>query len=182
MSNVFIIHGAYGNPNENWQPWLKKELENIGHTVYVPEFPTPKDQTLDNWNKAFEKYLPFIDDDTRFIAHSLGPSFVLNILEKINQPVTACYFVSGFIGNINNPNFDEIIKTFVEKPFDWKMIKRNCQYFLLFHSNNDPYVPLDKAKELSEKLDSGLMIIKNGGHFNSKSGYDTFEELLEEIK
>jgi predicted alpha/beta hydrolase family esterase len=46
MANIFIIHGSYGNPDENWFPWLKKELEQEGHKVFVPKFPTPEDQSL----------------------------------------------------------------------------------------------------------------------------------------
>jgi len=30
--NFFIFHGIYGNPEENWFPWLKKELEKKGFT------------------------------------------------------------------------------------------------------------------------------------------------------
>lgn len=41
MANVIIIHGAYGNPEENWFPWLKKELEKLDCRVFVPKFPTP---------------------------------------------------------------------------------------------------------------------------------------------
>ncbi len=41
MRNIFLIHGSYGHPQENWFPWLKKELESLGHKVYVPAFPIP---------------------------------------------------------------------------------------------------------------------------------------------
>jgi hypothetical protein len=41
MRNIFIIHGSYGYPEENWFPWLKKELSKLGHRVFVPKFPIP---------------------------------------------------------------------------------------------------------------------------------------------
>src|SRR3989344_5415266 len=37
--NVFIFHGIYGSPDENWFPWLKKELEERGVIVHIPHFP-----------------------------------------------------------------------------------------------------------------------------------------------
>ncbi len=52
----------------------------------------------------------------------------------------------------------------------------------MFHSDNDPYVPLEKAKELAKKLGVELIMVKNAGHFNEKAGYTKFELLLEKIK
>ena len=52
----------------------------------------------------------------------------------------------------------------------------------MFHSDNDPYVPLEKAKNLAKNLDADLTIVKNAGHFNEKAGYTKFELLLDKIK
>lgn len=30
MKNYFIIHGSFGNSQENWFPWLEKELSGGG--------------------------------------------------------------------------------------------------------------------------------------------------------
>ncbi|MDP3988435.1 MAG: hypothetical protein Q8P80_04820 [Candidatus Levybacteria bacterium] len=49
-----IFHGAYGNPEENWFPQLKEELEALGQKVVVPKFPTPQNQNLESWMKVFE--------------------------------------------------------------------------------------------------------------------------------
>jgi predicted alpha/beta hydrolase family esterase len=43
-------------------------------------------------------------------------------------------------------------------------------------------VPLEKAKEIAEKLKIKIIIIKNAGHFNKDSGYTRFPELLNKIK
>ena len=43
MKKVVIIHGANGSPEENWFPWLKKELETKGIEVIIPQFPGGKD-------------------------------------------------------------------------------------------------------------------------------------------
>ncbi len=48
MTNVFIIHGAYGHPEENWIPWLKSKLKELGYRVFVSKFPTPENQSLKN--------------------------------------------------------------------------------------------------------------------------------------
>jgi len=186
MTKYFIIHGSYGNPKENWFPWLRKELEKgKKNTVFVPKFPTPENQSLDNWMKTFdESYLSKVDEDTIFIGHSLGPAFILSVLEKIDlsKPIRACFFVSGFLGLLGNKEFDDVNKTFTDKKFDWNKIKKNCEKFYVFHSDNDPYVSLEKAKELAKKLNTKIILVKNAGHFNKSSGYIKFELLLEKIK
>jgi Predicted esterase of the alpha/beta hydrolase fold len=179
--NVFIIHGSYGHPKENWIPWLKSELEKQGYQVFVPKFPTPKNQSLKNWLKVFERYKKHINKKTIFVGHSIGVAFLLRVIEGLDKPIKAAYLISGFIELLGNPVFDDINKTFVEKKFDWRKIKTNCQKFYLFHSDNDPYVPLEKAQKLAKKLGEKIILVKNAGHFNEKAGYKKFELLLEKI-
>jgi uncharacterized protein len=179
--SAFIIHGAYGNPQENWFPWLAMELEYQGFNVYAPKFPTPERQSLEEWYAILKPYESHINEQTIMIGHSLGPSFILTILERVNTPIKACFFVAPFIGLLNNLDFDEINKTFVEKDFDWRKINSNCKKFSLYSSDDDPYVPLDKGKFLSDKLKSNLNVITHAGHFNKSSGYLSFPKLLHDI-
>ncbi len=176
MGTVFIIHGAYGHPGENWFPWLKQELEKLGHEVVVPQFPTPENQTLEKWQEVFSNYK--VDQDTIFIGHSLGVPFILSLLEKCKAK--ASFLVAGFCTLPEN-EFKEGMRTFV-KDFDYERIKSNCKNVYVFHSDNDPYIPLSKAEEIAEKIGAKLMVIKKAGHFNAKAGYTTFRPLLEEIK
>lgn len=97
MKTVFIFHGSYGSPEENWIPWLKKELERIGVKVYVPKFPTPKNQSFTNWLKVFEKYEKYLDCNSIVVGHSLGVAFLFSILEKIKTPICSAFLVSGFV-------------------------------------------------------------------------------------
>lgn len=180
--NFFIIHGAHGNPEENWFPWLNSKLQKLGHEVYTPLFPTPAGQNLSNWLKVFDNYKEFMDKNSVFVAHSLGPVFVLNLLENINKTVKASFFVSGFYEFLRKKKFDEINRTFVKNDFDWEKVKGNCEDFYMFHSDNDPYVPLEKAENLAEKLDADMEVIEGAGHFNEEAGYTEFPRLLEKMK
>jgi predicted alpha/beta hydrolase family esterase len=166
----YIIYGAYGNPQENWFPWLKEELNAV-----VPKFPTPKNQSLENWLKILDSF----EEDSIVIGHSLGVPFILNLLEK--SKVKAAFFVAGFVSELGNDKFDKINESFY-LDFNWDKIKKNCKKFYIFHSDNDPYVHLEKAEELQEKLNGELIIVPKAGHFNEAAGYDKFELLLEKIK
>ncbi|MBN1495109.1 serine hydrolase family protein [Candidatus Peregrinibacteria bacterium] len=179
MANIFIIHGVGGYPEENWFPWLKNELERLGHKVIVPQFPTPENQTLSNWLNELEKYKEFLTSTSIFVGHSLGVPFVLNVIER--YPVKAAFLVSGFVGKEGN-QFDDSMKTFVQKIFNWTQIKSNCKNFIIFHSDNDPYIKLEKAQELAKNLDVEVNVVKGAGHFNSTAGYTSFDLLLEKIK
>jgi len=160
---------------------LKSELEKQGYQVFVPKFPTPKNQTLENWLEVFERYKKYVNQKTIFVGHSIGVAFLLSVIEKLDKKIKATYLISGFIDLLGNPVFDKVNKTFVKKDFDWQKIKNNCQKFYLFHSDNDPYVPLEKAQKLAKKLDEKIILVKNAGHFNERAGYKKFELLLEKI-
>jgi predicted alpha/beta hydrolase family esterase len=87
--NAFIIHGAYGDENENWFPWLKRELESQRYTVITPRFPTPEGQSLEAWLRIMHEYQNKIDEKTIMIGHSIGCAFILNVLERSTHPVKA---------------------------------------------------------------------------------------------
>jgi hypothetical protein len=182
MTNVIIIHGTDGSPEGNWFSWLKSELEKLDCKVFVPKFPTPENQSLENWLKVFEEYRQYLDEDSIVVGHSLGPAFLLNVLENLSHPIKCSFFVSGFTGLINNPEFDELNKTFTVKQFDWEKIKNNSKKFVIINSDDDPYVPLEKGKELAKNLDTELTILENAGHINKESGYTKFDFLLGKIK
>jgi hypothetical protein len=44
---VLILHGSFGSPSENWFPWLKLKLEELGHRVLTPQMPVDDYATFD---------------------------------------------------------------------------------------------------------------------------------------
>jgi uncharacterized protein len=181
-TSVFIIHGTKGSPNINWFPWLKRELEGRECSVFALSFPTPEGQNLDAWMEILFKHERDINDRTIFVAHSLGPAFVLNVLETLDHPIKAAFFVAGFTGLLGIPEFDNLNKTFCDKPFDWNKIRSNCKRFVVINSDNDPFVPLEKGRYLAEQLGVPLITIKNAGHLNQDAGFTNFSMLLDLIK
>lgn len=178
--NFIIIHGVYADPEANWFPWLKTELEKRGFGVIVPKFPTPLDQSLESWNRVFLNYEDKISEETVLIGHSLGAAFILNYLEKTGKKVKAVILVAGF-HKLLGSKYDEINKTFIGKDFDWGKIKSSCNNFFVFASDNDEYIPVEVGEELAKNLSAEFNIVRGGGHLNKKDGYDTFPLLLETI-
>lgn len=98
MLNAIIIHSSYGNPNENWIPWLKTELIKLQCDVFIPKSPTLKNQSLESWKNIFKEYKQNINENSILIGHSLWPAFLLDVLENLNKPVKPAFFISGFLG------------------------------------------------------------------------------------
>ncbi len=70
--------------------------------------------------------------------------------------------------------FDRINSSFFGRDFDWERIRRNCVRFEVFHSDNDPYVPLEKGKELAEKLGAKFVLVRGRDISTRKRGIRSF--------
>lgn len=182
MRTVFIFHGVEGNPEENWFPWLKKELQYKKCNVIVPQFPTPKKQTLENWLETFEQYADQVQEDSIFIGHSLGGLFMLSLLEKYK--IKLAVFVASF-AKLPGNKFDDGMKTFVSPErleFDWRKITDNCHKSMVFYGDNDPYVGFGTAQQLARNMHAKFHLMKGAGHISASSGFTKFTLLLEEMK
>jgi|SRR3989344_1479629 len=181
-NNVLIFHGTEGYPEENWFPWMKKELEQKGCTVFVPHFPSPPiiPAKISEWFDVLKDYEQYIDKNTVIIGHSLGGKFALRVLEKLTHPIKGVLLVGTPIGipPIANNQRDN---AFTDNNFNWKKIKNKTRHFVVFQSDNDPYVGLENGKQLAKNLGVELSFIQNAGHFNKKAGYTKFEKLLDMV-
>ncbi|MBI5635700.1 alpha/beta hydrolase [Candidatus Micrarchaeota archaeon] len=172
----------HGNANENYHPWIRKQLgAGGGHRVFTPQLQKNGVKlSLANWLKAFGPYSRYVGEDAIFIARSLGPAFALRVLEKSKVKVRACFLIAGFSGPLGGKD-DWERKTFFAKKFDWRKIRSNCRKFVVLASDNDPYVALAETKKLARKLGVKAIVVKGAGHFNTKSGYVKFPLLLKLI-
>ena len=182
-NNAFIFHGTEGYPEENWFPWLKEKLKAKGCKVIVPQFPSPPivPAKISEWFDVLKNYEPEINENTILIGHSLGGVFALRVLEKLPHPVRTVFLVGTPIGIKPIKNYDRD-NSFSGFNFDWKKIKGNAKHFVVFHSDNDPYVSLKNGEHLAKELGTELTFIPNAGHFNKTAGYLKFEELLKKIE
>lgn len=183
MENYFIIHGSFGNPFVNWFPFLRKEIESKGLEVYTPDFPTGVGyQNYENWEKVLKAYLDagLINENTTIFAHSIAPIFVCKFLINNKIKVKRLVFVCGFNNYLGiNDEYDNVNKSmYLENLAD---IKKYCNDIICFYSDNDPYVKYEVEKDFADTIADKQIIIKNGGHLNSGSGYTEFSELLEYV-
>ena len=181
MKYSLLSHGTDGYPEENWFPWLKKELENKSYYVDVPQFPTPENQTPEAWFEVLEPYQKQFNSETLLIGHSCGGLFLLRVLEKIPVTVKAAIFVASSAG-IPPLTYHERDLPFLRTPFDWSKIRASAKHFLVFHSEDDPFIGIANGEKIATELSTPLIRLNNAGHFNAKAGYTHFELLMKHLK
>ena len=179
MEKYVILHGSFGSNKENWVPWLKKELQNRGNQVFVPQMPVGVgNQNFESWSKELDKLA--IDENTIIVAHSIAPVFVCKYLIKNSIKVKKLVFVCGFNNYLGiNSDYDTVNEPmYFDHPED---VKKYCDNIVCFYSDNDPHVRFDVEKQFADAIANKQIIIKGGGHINSESGFEKFEELLDYI-
>ena len=179
--NFLILHGTLGSPEGNWFPWLAGELEKLGHRTLRPQL--PKDQTPDNWIRAIGESVGDPGGDVTIVAHSMSCLATCLYLQNAKALLRACFFAAGFAQDLP---VREPVKSlnlpFVKAPIEWPIVKLNCHKFICFAGDNDPYVPMDIAHDFASKLSAEFIVIKNGGHLNSDSGFTRPPQLLSAIE
>ena len=183
MKKVLILHGTDASPKDNWFTWLKGKLIGQGYTVWLPQLPQSDQPNARTYTKFILSNDTFvIDTETIIIGHSSGAVEILSLLQALpdDAQIKAAFLVSAFKDDLGWEALKDLFKT----PFDYEAIKSKCQEFILVHSDDDPYVPLEQAEYLAERLDGELIVMEGQGHFNTELSpdYVKFPELFEIIK
>lgn len=182
--NIAVFHGTGGSPTGNWFPWVQDTFGST-HTVTIPTLPTPLHQSRDAWAATTTAQVPNLDTYDVLIGHSCGASFLPHLILSQNLNPKTVIMVSAFSGAIGLPDYDALNKTFFlsdDLLHQFRLyIDQHHIRTILYHGDNDPYVPLIQAQHLAACLNTPLRIIQNGGHLNAEFGYTTFSELLEYI-
>jgi len=179
MKKVFIIHGFQGSPNGGWRPWLMAELEKLDIYACALPMPNPENPSCEDWVSHIALAIKNNSDDEIFlVGHSLGSPAILRYLESNSaQQISGSVLVSG----PSEKNDNRKIDSFLDHDFDFEKIKAKCKSFTVIHGDNDPLVPLDNAKFLSQNLSCELVVVENGGHLNGRSGWLQLPQCLESL-
>lgn len=174
--NFVILHGTGDTSEGHWFPWLKRELGSRGHQVWAPNLPDADMPNIAVYNKfLLESGYDF--SDSIIIGHSSGAVAINGLLQSLpdNSVIAAAILVGAFKGDLDWESLKGM-----NVDFDYSRIKKHAREFIVIHSDNDPYCPLDGAKEVAEQLDAEFVVLPGAGHFNI--GFDPrFNEFPELI-
>ena len=172
-TKAILIPGNGGSvPSDGWRPYLEAELPRLGIEVINKQFP-------DSVLARAEYWLPFIkelgaDESTILIGHSSGGVAAMRYAEtnKIlgSVLVGACHTDLG--------DESEAVSRYYDHPWDWEAIKANQKWIIQFHSTDDPFIPVEEARFIHEKLGTEYHELTDKGHFQQTE----FPELVEALK
>ena len=149
-------------------------------------------QLPENNSPDLTKTLPFVLDngefnqDTVLIGHSAGCPLILSVLESIDVKIKQAILVAGLITADNSdPDEIKIFKNkFLQKQYNWLVIKSRCRNFVFINSANDPWKCNDlQGRSMFDQF-GGMLIINQEGHMSSdkyNQPYRKFPLLLKLI-
>lgn len=180
MRQIFVLHGYSASIDDHWFLDLKHQIENENTKVTLIPFPDSENPDVDAWQKVLDQQIPKVDENTYFVAHSLGVITLLHFLQKHDyQNIGGIILVSGFSGPISDfSSLDGYItKSKVDTNY-FKGIKKKLVYL----SDNDDLVPPKLTIELAKEIDAPYITIPNGGHFLGREGYTKFPQVVNSLK
>lgn len=160
MIKAIIIHAWESSPEEHWYREEEKLLKSLGYQVFIPEMPGGKWPKKEEWIKIISELEP--DEETVLIGHSLGAPAILRYLECAKIPVKKVLFIAGFAKDLGI----EETRNFVTEPFDWGKIKENTGKIFVLNENNDPWVPIERGREIAEATGGEFIEVVGNVHFD----------------
>lgn len=188
MKTAIIIHGwpdkdEFFDPqtpspsNNQWLPWLQKQLSMKGWNVQTPEMPDAYEPNYEKWKSVFEQF--HIDENTTLVGHSCGGGFLVRWLSESKKKVGKVVLVAPWM----DPEHEE--RESVGDFFDFEIdsaLSDRASEVIVFVSNDDEQTIIDSVEKLKSIKDIKIREFSDKGHFVvGDMGTNEFPELLEEI-
>jgi len=181
---VIIVHRWDGEPDGDWYPWLREELEAKGFKVTVPAMPDTSEPKIDAWVSHLKKIVGQPDEDTYFIGHSIGCQTIMRYLETSNAKIGGMIFVAGwlFLRNLENVEVEEIARPWLTTPINFPRVKERTNKITVFLSSNDPFdCSRENEIDFKETLGARVFMEVNMGHFTGDDGVSKIPVVLKEL-
>lgn len=174
-----IIHGNGGGVGDDvWKPWLKRQLETMGHQVLNPTFP-------DNIEAKASIWLPYLhnelgaDERTILIGHSSGALAAMRYAER--YPIYGSVLIGACYTDLGDP--DEKLSGYYDDPWQWRRIRENQRFIVMMSSLDDPWIPIEEPRHIVQRLQCEYHEYTDKGHFIPREGrpetWQDFPELLQ---
>ena len=174
---VIVLHGSLGCTKDSfWLPYVTTHLRNKGFTVISETFPDNQLARIAYWMPFLKSLEP--DENTILIGHSSGA--ILSMRYAQDHKVLGSVLVSAYHTDLGDE--DEKKSGYFTTPWEWEKIKNNQKWIIQFASTDDPFIPIDEARFIREKLTTTYFEFTNEGHFGIPIDKKEFPQLIEAIE
>ena len=175
---VIVLHGnGRSTPNDNWIPYIKRELEQVGIECITPQMPdVPLCRSM-YWLPKLKNELQ-ADENTILVGHSTGALAAMRYAEQ--NTILGSVLIAAMHTDLGIER--ETISGYFDNPWDWQAIRNNQQWVVQFASQDDPWIPIAEARFVQQKLNCQYHEYTDQGHFGGDYFKPEFPQLLDVIK
>ena len=164
------IPGLHNSGEDHWQTHF--ENENPSKFIRIEQ---------ENWDEPeCRTWIDKLEDDLRhldyskliLIGHSIGCMTIVKWFEKYGHIIKGALLVAPT--DAEQPNFPSYISGFTPIP-----MKKLCFNSIVVASTNDHVTSLHRAEQFATAWGSELIVIKDAGHIEPKSGFGKWDEGFE---
>ena len=174
MPDVVLIHGNGGcTADDFWLPSVERELSGLGLDVVNQTFP-------DNVKARAARWLPYLEAlgagaDTVLVGHSSGAVAAMRYAEthliRGSVLVSVCHTDLG--------DAFERASGYYDAPWDWARIRAHQDWIGIFHSADDPHIPVAEPRLVAARLGASYVEFADRGHFTDDG---PFPELVQFVR
>lgn len=184
MAKVLILHGWTNRRQPgHWQRHLANELRKQGHIVAYPQFPSPDEPKLVEWQELLVAELDILAEidagETIVIGHSLG---CINWIQGastglISKPVDRVLLVAPadplVLGEV------EGLKVDLADPTVTSAVHASTTSLTVLGSEKDKWTPRGILATFGEPLGLTPVILEGAGHLSLDDGFGFWQGVID---
>lgn len=182
MTQVIVVHGYTAGPDENWYPWIEQKAKEEHVSLKVLRLDPSTTPRLETWQKQMQEQIESVDENSIFIAHSLGTIAALHYLShKLKQQkIKQLVLIAGFNGRLGR--LEEVNPFIDAAQIDFDLLKQQIQERVVIYSEGDDRVAPKFSLKQAESLDAQVIKAQHFGHFIDSQGCTELLEVWQSIE
>jgi pimeloyl-ACP methyl ester carboxylesterase len=173
LSKAILIHGnGGGTAGDIWLPSVERDLRALGLDVINRTFP-------DNVKARASVWLPFLDElgadeHTLLVGHSSGAVAAMRYAET--HRLGGSILIGVCHTDLGDPG--EAASGYYRAPWNWARIRDNQPWIAIFHSIDDPLIPVAEARFVAAQLRCSYFELAGRGHFTDSNELPEVAEFV----